>query len=198
MESQTFGSEAIIGVNSSVGSSDGEVSIKIEVSDLVESLGVESVTAVVSSFSFSGGWVEKKMQVSSEKYERGASGARVDMVTRLIVLGADAVAVGGDSGCFCYKFRSDMFSCIWRINLTDWGGRSSRIVVVGMQEFLNVIHCFISSIQSICVGCRSIDEIIGSSVLDLLPGFLHLEVHRSRVKGYRSHNIGDGLTGIVE
>ena len=37
--------------------------------------------------------MERKLEVSSVEYERSASGARVGMVTGLIALDADAVAV---------------------------------------------------------------------------------------------------------
>ena len=53
----------------------------------------------------------------------------------------------------------------------------SRIVVVGLEEFLYIIDGFISSVQNICVMCRNVDEIIGISVLDILPDCLRLEVH---------------------
>ena len=82
--------------------------------------------------------------------------------------------------------------------MTDWGGGWSWILVVILEEFLNVIDCFIRSIQKICVMCGNVDEIIGSIVLNLLTGFLHLEVHCFRIKGDRSHSIGDGLMGVAE
>ena len=69
---------------------------------------------------------------------------------------------------------------------------------MSLEEGLDVIDCFISSIQKICVRCRNVDDIIGSGVLDLLPDFLHLEVYYLRVKGDRSRDTGDGLTGIME
>ena len=66
-----------------------------------------------------------------------------------------------------------------------------------LVECLDVIDCFIRDIQNISVRCRNIDKVIGSSVLNLLPDFLRFEVHLLWVKGYRSHGIGNDLTGIV-
>ena len=82
--------------------------------------------------------------------------------------------------------------------MTDWGGQRSRIGVVSLEECLNVINCFVSSIYNIYVRCRDVDEVIGSSISNLLTKFLCLEVQCLRVKGYRIHDIGDGLTGIVD
>ena len=93
----TFGSETIIEVSSSVGSSDGEVSRKIEGSIIGESLGVEYGTGIGSSFDLSDGSAEIKLEVSSGGYERGASGVRVYMVSGLIALGEDAVTVAAAS-----------------------------------------------------------------------------------------------------
>ena len=70
--------------------------------------------------------------------------------------------------------------------------------MVILEKFLDVIDFFISSIQKICVRCRNVDKKIGSIVLNLLTGFLHLEVHCFWIKGDRSHSIGDGLIGIME
>ena len=66
--------------------------------------------------------------------------------------------------------------------MTDWGGRRSRIGVTSLEEFRNVIDCFINSIQKICVRCRNVDEIIVSSVLDILSYLIQLEVHCFRFK----------------
>ena len=82
--------------------------------------------------------------------------------------------------------------------MTDWGGQRSRIGVVSLEESLDVIDCFISNIQNICVRCRNVDKVTGSSVLNLLPDFLHFKVHYLRVKGDRSRDIGDGLMDIVD
>ena len=82
--------------------------------------------------------------------------------------------------------------------MTDWGGQRSRIGVVSLEESLDVIDCFISNIQNICVRCRNVDKVTGSSVLNLLPDFLHLEVHCLWVKLYKSRDIADGLMGIVD
>ena len=65
-------------------------------------------------------------------------------------------------------------------------------------EFCNVVDGFISRVQKLCVRCRNVDKKIGSIVLNLLTGFLHLEVHCFWIKGDRSHSIGDGLIGIME
>ena len=58
-----------------------------------ESIDVESGTEVVSSFGLSGGCVERKLEGYSRESERGASGARVEMVAGLLGLDTDAVAV---------------------------------------------------------------------------------------------------------
>ena len=44
----------------------------------------------------------------------------------------------------------------------------------------------------------SADKVIGSRVLNILIGFLHLEMYCLYIKGYRSHDIGDGFVGIVD
>ena len=87
---------------------------------------------------------------------------------------------------------------IWRRKLTEWYGRRYRIGVTSMEECLDVIDCFIRGIQNICVRCRNVDKVTGSSVLNLLPDLLHLEVHCFWVKLYRSRDIGNGLMGIVD
>ena len=46
--------------------------------------------------------------------------------------------------------------------------------------------------------CRDVEEVIGSVILDLLPGLLQLEVHYFCFKGDISHEIGNGLMGTVE
>ena len=59
----------------------------------------------------SGRYVDRKLEGSSGESEWGASGARVDIVAGLIVLGADAVAVAAvaarasdrKSGVRCYR-----------------------------------------------------------------------------------------------
>ena len=61
--------------------------------------------------------------------------------------------------------------------MNGWGGRRSRIVVVILEEFRDEIDFFIRSVQNICVMCRNVDEVIGVSILDLLPDLLQLEVH---------------------
>ena len=58
-----------------------------------ESLGVESENGVGYSFGFSGRWVERKFESSSGVSERVASEARVEMVSGITALGADAVEV---------------------------------------------------------------------------------------------------------
>ena len=68
---------------------------------------------------------------------------------------------------------------------------------MSLEEWLYVVGFFVSGMNEICVRCRDADEIIGSSALDFLPDFLHLEVHCFRVKGDRSRDIVDGLMGIV-
>ena len=76
-----------------------------------------------------------------------------------------------------------MFLSICRRDITDWFGRRSNIGVVSLKEFLSVIYFFISCIQKICIMCRNVDEVMGSSVLNLLPDFLHLEVQCLPIKG---------------
>ena len=66
---------------------------------------------------------------------------------------------------------------IRRRDITDWCGQSSRIVVVDLEEFRNVMDGIISSVYNMCVGFSNVDEIIGISVLDILPYFLQSEVH---------------------
>ena len=76
----------------------------------------------------------------------------------------------GSSGIphFCYDIRSEMFSGSWRIKLADWGGQRSNIVLVSLEEFPDILDFFISGIQYICVRCMNVDEVIGSSVLNIL------------------------------
>ena len=45
---------------------------------------------------------------------------------------------------------------------------------------------------------RNVDKVIRSSVSNILLDFLHFEVHCLQVKGDIIHDIGDGLTGILE
>ena len=64
-----------------------------------------------------------------------------------------------------------------------------------------MIQCnlgFIISIQKICVMCMNVDEIIGSSILDILSNFLQLEGHYFRFIAYRSGYTGKVNTDIVE
>ena len=49
--------------------------------------------------------------------------------------------------------------------------------MVILEECINAIDCFIGGIQKICVRCRNFEEVIGNIVLNLMPGFLFLEVH---------------------
>ena len=46
-----------------------------------------------------------------------------------------------------------------------------------MDEFIDVLACFISGIEDVCVRCRSVDKVIGSSFLNILLGVFHFEVH---------------------
>ena len=80
-------------MSSSISISDGDVSIKLEDSDLGESLDVESITEVFSYFVFSDVNDEIKLDGSYGSSERGASGAMVDMVEGILTLDVDAVAV---------------------------------------------------------------------------------------------------------
>ena len=82
--------------------------------------------------------------------------------------------------------------------MSDWGRHSSRIGVVSLEEYLDVLGCFRSGIQEISVTCRDIDKVIGNRVLNILLNFLHLEVNFLLFKGYRSNAIGDGFNGFME
>ena len=99
---------------------------------------------------------------------------------------------------FYSKIRSDKFWGSWIRNITNWGGQRSKIGVRSLEECPNVTDCFISSIHNICVRRSNVDEIIGISILNLLPDYLQLEVHCFWVKGNRSRDIGDGLTDIMD
>ena len=46
--------------------------------------------------------------------------------------------------------------------------------------------------------CRTVDEVIGGSILYLLPDLLQLEVHYFRLKRDIIHDIGRVLTGTME
>ena len=70
--------------------------------------------------------------------------------------------------------------------------------MVILEECLHVIDFFISVIQNIYGRPSNFEKLIGSIILNLLTGCLHLEVHFFRVKGDRSRDIGDFLTFIVE
>ena len=82
--------------------------------------------------------------------------------------------------------------------MAGWGGRRSRIVVVVLEECRVVIDGFICSAKNICARCRKVDKIIVGSLLNILPGFLQLEVHCLKCKGDRSRDMGDDHTVIVE
>ena len=84
---------------------------------------------------------------------------------------------------FFSKVSSEMFSGIWIRNLTDWCGSSSSTGMISLEECLGVIDCVIKIIQKILVRYRNVDELIIIRALNLLPDFLHLEVHCLRVKG---------------
>ena len=81
--------------------------------------------------------------------------------------------------------------------MAGWGGRRSRIVVVGLEEFHDVIYSFIRIGQKICVRCSNFEEIIGSNVLDILNDFLLFEVHCFWCIGHTSGDKGKGHTDIV-
>ena len=67
-----------------------------------------------------------------------------------------------------------------------------------LEEFYNVIDGFVIRAQKICVRCRNVDEIIGSSILDILSDFLQLEVHCFSFIADRSGYTGKFNTDIVE
>ena len=71
-------------------------------------------------------------------------------------------------------------------------------MVLVLEECYNLIDCFIISIQKIFVSCMNVDEIIGSSIMDILYDFLQLEVHCFKFIAYRSGYTGKANTDIVE
>ena len=64
-----------------------------------------------------------------------------------------------------------------RRKLTNWGGWRFRIGVVIVEECLDVLDFVVNGIKDICASCQSVDEVIRSSVLNILVDVLHLEVH---------------------
>ena len=82
--------------------------------------------------------------------------------------------------------------------MDGWGDCSSRILVVVLEERLGIIDGFISSSKKMFFGCRYVNKIIGSSILDILSDILQLEVHCSRFIGYIFGDKGKGRIDIVE
>ena len=86
---------------------------------------------------------------------------------------------------FCSKIRSEMFSDSWTIKLNNWGSRRYRIGVEILEESLDVIDCFISCIQNICVRCRNVDEVIESN--DWFHIILYTRVLLNTTKWMKNH-----------
>ena len=82
-----------------------------------------------SSIGLSDGCVEIKLEVSSVESERGASGARVDMVAGLLVLSADAVTEAAAAAPASHL--RPRVVCSWA-KLNGWGWKISRIVVASL------------------------------------------------------------------
>ena len=70
--------------------------------------------------------------------------------------------------------------------------------MAGLGGCRDVIDGLIISVQNICVSCRNDDNIIGSSVLDILPDYLYLDLHCVGCTGQTSVYKGEGLIDIVE
>ena len=49
--------------------------------------------------------------------------------------------------------------------------------MVIVEECLDVLDFVVNGIKDICASCQSVDEVIRSSVLNILVDVLHLEVH---------------------
>ena len=60
--------------------------------------------------------------------------------------------------------------------MSVWGVWKSRIVVVGLDEYFDVIHGVTSSDQNICIRCICVNKIIGIRILDILSGFFKFEL----------------------
>ena len=58
------------------------------------------------------------------------------------------------------------------------GSQIFIIGVVSLEKFIDVLDCVTSGINEIFVRCRCADELIGSSVLNILLGVLLLESHQ--------------------
>ena len=85
------------------------------------------------------------------------------------------------SGRFWHNIMGEMVLGSWRIKLNCWGGCRFIMVVVRLKEILGVLYCIICSIEEIIVGCRIVDKVIRSSVLNILIYVFRLEVNRHRV-----------------
>ena len=58
-----------------------------------------------------------------------------------------------------------------------WGSLIFRIGVERLDKCRDVLDCVIRSIKEIFVRYRCADEVIGSSILNILLGVFHLKVH---------------------
>ena len=81
--------------------------------------------------------------------------------------------------------------------MEGWGVWSSRIVVVGLEDFRDVIGGFIRNTHNMFVGCRNVDKIFGSSIMDILTYLFQLEVHYFGLIGHKSGDKGKGHTDFV-
>ena len=78
---------------------------------------------------------------------------------------------------FCPNISIEVVLGSLKRKINIWGGRRFSIVVVRLEEFLDLIYCVISGIEDICIRYRRSEELIGSSILNILIYFFHLEVH---------------------
>ena len=58
------------------------------------------------------------------------------------------------------------------------GSWRSRIGIPSLDKRLDVLDCVSSDIKDIFFRCRCADEVIGSSVLNIILDALHFKVHR--------------------
>ena len=68
---------------------------------------------------------------------------------------------------FCSKIRGETILVCLRL----------RIEVVRLEKFLDVLDCLISGIRDIFFRYRCTDEVIGSSVLNIMLSVFNLEAH---------------------
>ena len=61
------------------------------------------------------------------------------------------------------------------------GSRVFSIGVVRLEECLYLLDSVISGIEDMLIRCRSAEDVIQSSVLNILLDIFHLEVHCLRI-----------------